>query len=272
MGPSVPTGDMRHHGPMRLALFPTPDPIDPARPTLVLLHGLTGSHRTWWRFVPALAAAGWQVLAMDLRCHGASGCDEPIGRRDLADDVLETMSAAIGRPQVDVLWGHSLGGRTVLQLLAGDPTIAARAVVEDPPGVRGDRSAQIANWRREAHVARTDPAALAAEVRAANPGWDERDVAAVVADIADTRIEPLIAAITSGQAMLDPTEELMRQVSRPVLLVLAAEERSGISGASRTRSVERLPAGSEHVVLDSGHTVHRDQPDAYLATVLRWLR
>jgi pimeloyl-ACP methyl ester carboxylesterase len=256
---------------MRLALFPTPDPIEPARPTLVLLHGLTGSHRTWWRFVPALADAGWQVLAMDLRCHGASGCDEPIGRRDLADDVLETLVAAVGRPHADVLWGHSLGGRTALQLLAGDPGVADRAIIEDPPGLRGDRSDHIATWRREGDLARTDPAAFAAEVRGANPGWDERDVAAVVADVADTRIEPLIAALRAGQAMLDPSEELMGRVSTPVLLVLAAEDRSGLSGESRVRALERLPAGSQHLVLDSGHTVHRDQPGAYLAAALRWL-
>lgn len=256
---------------MRLAIRPTPDPIDPARPTLVLLHGITGSQRTWWRFAPALAAAGWQVLAMDLRCHGQSGCDEPIERWDLPDDVVETVAAVLAEPRVDVIWGHSLGARTALQALARRPGLARRAVLEDPPGTRPDRSEQVAGWRREVHLARTDPDRFAAEVRAEQPGWDARDVAAVVADVAECRIAPLVRALERGFATTDPAHELLSRIRVPVLLVLAREEGSAIRGDDRARAVAALPPGSRVVELDSGHVVHRDRPDEYLATALAWL-
>lgn len=255
---------------MRLAVHATPDPIDPARPALVLLHGITGSHRTWWRFEPRLAEAGWQVVALDLRCHGASGCDEPIGRWDAANDVIETVAAELGAPRVDVLWGHSLGARTALQALARSPGLAARAIIEDPPGIIADRGGEIVNWRREAALARTDPGAYAAELRADHPTWDERDIAAVVADVATTRLEPLITAIEAGAAMTDPAHEVVARAGIPILLIVPPPERS-VLGEAYHATIAALPAGSRVVRLEGGHTLHRDQPDAYLAAALEWL-
>ncbi len=46
---------------------------DPAAPPLLLVHGLTASAAIWWRVGPALAAAGWRVVAPDLPGHGATG-------------------------------------------------------------------------------------------------------------------------------------------------------------------------------------------------------
>lgn len=257
---------------MRLAVRRWPDPIEPTRPPLLLVHGVTASSRTWWRIGPALAALGWQVLAPDLRCHGRSGCPTPIGRWDAADDLAETLAAELGDRRLDVAWGHSLGARTILQLLVRQPGIATRAVLEDPPGLRGDRSDQVANWRREADLARRDPPTLAAEVRGRNPGWAERDVTGVVADVADCRMEAIIAAAEGGEAMVDPTETLVGQAGVPVLLLLADEERSGLRGTSRSTTLARLPTGSRAMVLAAGHSVHRDAPEPYLEAATAWLR
>jgi pimeloyl-ACP methyl ester carboxylesterase len=255
---------------MRLALRRWPDPPAADRPPLLLVHGLTASSGTWWRIGPDLAAAGWQVLAPDLRCHGASGCDGAIGRWDAADDLAEIVDAEAGG-RLDVAWGHSLGARTILQLLGRRPGIAARLVLEDPPGLRGDRGDQIAGWRREAALARTQPAMLAEEVRGRNPDWDERDVAGVVRDVADCRIEPIIDAIERGAAMVDPAEALVAAIRTPALLLLAEEERSGLTGASRAATIAALPPGSRTVEMGTGHSIHRDAPDDYLAIALEWL-
>jgi pimeloyl-ACP methyl ester carboxylesterase len=256
---------------MRLAVRRWPDPIDPARPALLLVHGVTASSRTWWRVGPALAELGWQVIAPDLRCHGRSGCLTPIGRWDAADDLAETVRGELGERRLDVGWGHSLGARTILQLLVREPGMASRLVLEDPPGVRADRSDQIVTWRREASLARHDPPGMAIEVRARNPGWDERDVAGVVADLADCRIEPIIDAVERGAAMVDPTESLVEDVGVPLLLLLADEDRSGLSGASRLATIARLSAGSRTAHVAAGHSIHRDAPDSYLAAALAWL-
>src|SRR5919108_2785570 len=134
---------------------------------------------------------------MDLRCHGASPCDGPIRGPDTADDVDETL----GELEVDVLWGHSLGARTAMQLLAARPARARRAVLEDPPGrIRRDREEGMAKWRREVALARDDPERLVRQQLVDNPSWDERDAHENVASLAECRIETVIEAYAAGYA------------------------------------------------------------------------
>src|SRR5215217_7114473 len=90
----------------------------------VLLHGLSGSSKTWWELGPELAARGYHVLAPDLRGHGKS----PRGRysRELwADDVLKVVPE---RPELVI--GHSVGG-VVLSMLA-ERLHPERAIYDDP--------------------------------------------------------------------------------------------------------------------------------------------
>src|SRR3990170_9033513 len=88
----------------------SPPQTDPhAAPRVaVLVHGVTGWWRTWWRVGPTLAEAGWRVIAVDQRGHGNSPRIEAhatVG--DLADDLAATIEG-IGAP-VHALIGHSLG-------------------------------------------------------------------------------------------------------------------------------------------------------------------
>ena len=52
--------------------LPTETDAGAAAPVAILVHGITGWWRTWWRVGPALADHGWRVIAVDLRGHGES--------------------------------------------------------------------------------------------------------------------------------------------------------------------------------------------------------
>lgn len=94
------------------------------RPALVLVHGITESHRAWDPIVPALAAR-WRVVSLDLRGHGESERHEPYDPITLGNDVA-TVVAATGIED-PLLVGHSLGGVVVSAYGgAGHP---ARAIV-----------------------------------------------------------------------------------------------------------------------------------------------
>ncbi|MEO8510177.1 MAG: alpha/beta hydrolase [Chloroflexota bacterium] len=188
--------------------------------------------------------------------------------RDVADDVAETLVAELGRAHVDVAWGHSLGGRTIMQLLNSIPGAANRAVIEDPPGRLTGLEERATNWRREVELARSDPLAFAAEQREANPMWDERDIQHNVASVAACRIEPVTDALDAG--LSETAIELAPGIHVPTLLVVAAHG-SGLPEPDRSETIAALPSGSKLVELPGGHTLHRDVPDAYLATILGWL-
>ena len=86
---------------------------------LVLVHGITESRRTWDPLLAPLLAAGYRVIAVDLRGHGGSSRVAPYD--------LGTMAADLGAVlQVEgaddaLLVGHSLGGAVVSAYAAGGP-------------------------------------------------------------------------------------------------------------------------------------------------------
>lgn len=99
---------------------------DASAAPLVCLHGVGGHGRRFRKLAEERLAAGYRVLAPDLRGHGRSGQDEPWGLEAHVEDVLETLP---GRAS----WlGHSFGGRLVMEILAREPERVERAVLLDP--------------------------------------------------------------------------------------------------------------------------------------------
>lgn len=78
---------------------------------LLLLHGWPETKRIWWRNVEPLAAAGFEVIAPDLRGFGDSGL-APDGLYDSvsqAQDVFELVRGVLGHDRC-VTCGGDLGG------------------------------------------------------------------------------------------------------------------------------------------------------------------
>src|SRR5947209_17511560 len=77
---------------------------------VVLLHGFPDSGRLWRNQVPALAAAGFQVIVPDLRGYGLSDKPEDVDSYSLAalaGDVMAVLSDA-GAERAHVV-GHDWG-------------------------------------------------------------------------------------------------------------------------------------------------------------------
>jgi pimeloyl-ACP methyl ester carboxylesterase len=232
----------------------------------VLVHGVTSSSRTWWRAAPALAGRGYEVVAVDLRGHGASGrVTAGLGLADLAGDVAET----VGGP-VELLVGHSLGALVSLELVGRRPGFARRLVVEDPPGPGSiDWVAMAAGIEADTGQAATDPGALRRDLEAANPAWPPGEAERRVADLADCDGQAIAAAFRAGIPF--DLAALLAAVSLPVLMLLGEEALgSNLTGLDRKAAVDALPAGTTRV-LPAGHSVHREALDPWLAAVDAWL-
>ena len=238
-------------------------------PAALLVHGITGWWRTWWRVGPALADRGWRVIAVDLRGHGTSPRIEPVATaEDLAADLLATLDE-LGLAAVDALIGHSLGAAVAMEALDRQPGLARRAVLEDPPGqTRADDLEFQANLEREVLAARHDPESEVRRELAQNPTWLEEDARQNVEGRAVCDIEGILASLRANTGVR--VTELAPRIRVPALYVIADEERSAL-GAARGALIGSLPRGAEAVELDSGHTIHRDRFDAYLSEVGRWL-
>ena len=243
---------------------PTADP-----PIAVLVHGITGWSRTWWRAGPALAQRGWRVIGLDLRGHGNS---PPIigvaSAMTLATDIEVTMEhLAVDR--VDAIVAHSLGAAVTMELVLRRPEIARRVVLEDPPGqTRADDPDFQASLERQVLAARRDPEAEVRRELAENPAWLPEDARQDVEGRAMSDLDGILASLRANTGVRAP--ELAPLLEVPALYLLADERRSAL-GASRARLIGALPPEATLVEFDSGHTIHRDRFDAYIAEVVRWL-
>ncbi len=87
--------------------------------SLVLVHGITESRRTWDPLLAPLIASGYRVVAIDLRGHGASSKVAPYDLATMAGDL----GAVLAQEGLDdaLLVGHSLGGAVVSAYAAGGP-------------------------------------------------------------------------------------------------------------------------------------------------------
>ncbi len=86
---------------------------------LVLVHGITESRRTWDPLVAPLLAAGYRVIAIDLRGHGGSSRVAPYDLATMAGDLGAVL--AVEGADDALLVGHSLGGAVVSAYAAGGP-------------------------------------------------------------------------------------------------------------------------------------------------------
>jgi pimeloyl-ACP methyl ester carboxylesterase len=99
------------------------------RPLLLL----PGWPQTWWEFrkvMPALAAAGHRVIALDL--PGMGGSDKPAGGYDKKTmaGVVHAFVHALGFEQVDIA-GHDVGSQVAFSFAANHPHAVRRIAMLD---------------------------------------------------------------------------------------------------------------------------------------------
>ncbi|MBI2766624.1 MAG: alpha/beta hydrolase [Chloroflexi bacterium] len=148
---------------------------------LLLVHGWPETKRIWWRNIAALAAAGFEVIAPDLRGFGESdvGLD---GYHDVVSHSrdLEALLRALGHARV-VVCGGDLGGPVIQDLSLRFPEFVDRMVLFNSP-VPFDKERMAAMNTRAPRDAADyfrrqglEPDALAAEL--ATPGQRRRYIA-----------------------------------------------------------------------------------------------
>lgn len=220
----------------------------------LLIHGIMADHRTWRRVGPALADQGYKVIAVDLRGHGASARGEYAGEYTpeiFADDVVETLPAG-----AELAIGHSLGGLTLS--LAVDRLRPQRAVFSDPAwhlatadeGFGPEMFAQFKAAPRE-------------RIAAMNPRWDAADI-----DIELETLRVWDEASALGLAALSGVDLLPAEPVVPSLVQLA-DPSFLIDAAKAAVLAER---GFEvRTVKGAGHTIHRDDFDAFMASLDGWI-
>jgi 2-succinyl-6-hydroxy-2,4-cyclohexadiene-1-carboxylate synthase len=239
---------------------------------LLLLHGFTGSARTWSPLTEAWSER-YRVIAPDLLGHGGSDAPADAAAYGLprqAADIADLLALLEAAP-VTVL-GYSMGARLALVLALEHAAAVGRLVLESPsagitdPRARARRrvadeqlaqqierdgvEAFVAHW--EARPLFASHAALPAEVAARQRAERRRHTASGLA--ASLR--------GAGQGIMTPLHDRLAEIAVPTLVLAGALDETGLE---RARAVGSGISGARfEVVADAGHTPHVESPDAFL--------
>lgn len=240
-------------------------------PPLVLLHGLFGSNENFGAVGRALADR-YTIYALDLRNHGRSPHGRAMDYATLAGDVRDTMDAH-GLASAHLL-GHSLGGKTAMELALSNPERVRRLVVVDiaPVAYPPRHGAELEAMHG------LDPATVASRREA-----DDR-LADAVPDPA-VRQFLLKNLVRSGAsfAWRLPLETIVEQYPQiaaappspgrydgPTLFVRGGESDYLPDDAERVIR-QRFPAARIETLAGAGHWVHVEAPERFVELVRGFL-
>ena len=122
-------------------------------PDFVVLHGLFGSGKNWRSFAGSLED-DFQVWTLDARNHGDSPHADSMSYQQMAEDVARFF--AENELENVILLGHSMGGKTAMQLALQFPDRIAALIVVDIAPVCYDhlhKQLKLIEAMQELHIA-----------------------------------------------------------------------------------------------------------------------
>lgn len=258
---------------------------DPARPPLLLVHGLMTTSYSW-RYVVGTLARHFRVIAPDMLGAGRSSKPDGNYHPDAVAQWLGELIDALGIRGCRVI-GNSLGGYLAMRLALRDPGAMERLVNVHSPGLPTPRNHALST------VMRYVPGSLAALktlvwrdpqrwVHRYVHYWDEslksREEHAEYA--APLRTEAGLAAFhrtltdtLSVRAMKAFEEALVQCGGRfPIpLMLLYAKEDPMVPPVVGQRLHELLPSATFAEVDEGSHFMHVDAPERFLEKALPFL-
>lgn len=244
--------------------------------TVVLVHGLAASLYSWRYTVPALAQAGYRVVAFDNLGFGYS--DKPAHGYTNAEYVglLTGLMDSLGISDA-VLVGHSMGGAIAAEVALAHPERVTGLVLVDAAGygVRWPFMLRVARW----------PLVGAIVDRFRGRGATARilrriyaDPSRVTAQDVDQYYAPM-AEPGAGRALrgvfreygFDTLRGRFDSVAVPTLVMWGSEDRL-IPPTVGQAVVSQLQRGAFVLVPGAGHALPEEAPEPFNRTLLAFLQ
>jgi pimeloyl-ACP methyl ester carboxylesterase len=227
---------------------------------IVLIHGspLTGQIE-WGHIAPRLAEK-YKVYIPDCRGHGKSDGTHTYSFRELADDTAEFVRK-MGYEHAHII-GHSNGGNIALVMLVDHPNVTKTAVL------------QAANAYVTPYLVEREPVVLDPDNYIRNNPDDVKMMIAAHGTRHGNEYWRKLLAMTMKEIISEPnyTPETLASVRRPTFVIMGAEDKVNAPDRHAHFIAENIPDAESWIPDNTGHNVHMEHPDEWIARVLDFLQ
>ncbi|MEM8848779.1 MAG: alpha/beta fold hydrolase [Pseudomonadota bacterium] len=235
------------------------------RRPLLIAHGLFGSARNWGVIAKRLSDTR-EVIAVDMRNHGASPWSDSHAYGDLAADLADV----IGNRPCDVL-GHSMGGKAAMVLAVTHPDLVGRLVVADIAPVAYDHSqADLIEQMRAVDLSRVSRRSEAAAQLSNVPDDGTRAFLLQSLDVAEQRWTLNLDALQAEMPGIIGFPDLTGAFSGPTLF-LSGGESDYVRPEHRARIKALFPTARLASIPGAGHWLHAQKPREFEAALRMFL-
>jgi pimeloyl-ACP methyl ester carboxylesterase len=217
-----------------------------------------------WRLGDALAQAGWQATAVDLRGHGDAPRSLDYSVSAYGADLAVTLPEGGGA--WDAVIGHSLGGASSTVAAAAAPHWTRRLVLIDPAIHVDGRDAAIVRRSQERAFADTRLEVVQQE----HPHWHPQDQELKVDAV--LRASAWAVEQTSVQNQPWDVRAEAARLTVPTHVIGADPAVYSIfTGDLADEVLAANPLITLSIVEGAGHSLHRDRPDESIRHLLEAL-
>jgi len=251
-----------------------------AGPTIVLLHGFTGSASTMADI--GLRLGTRRQLRIDLVGHGRSAVPEDPSLYSMHSTVRQVIGVikTLADQPVDLV-GYSLGGRVALSLLVDTPDLIRRAtLIGASPGLKSaaERGERVAADEQLAVSIETDGIEQFVDHWMALPMWTTLRQAVTAQDWAESRRQrlssnPLGLANSLrgvGTGAMPPLCDALTAITTPTQLLVGGLDAKFSTIAVAMAKV--ITTSEIATIADAGHAAHLEAPAITAETIVKFLR
>ncbi len=240
-------------------------------PTVLMLHGISGSHLSFAPQVETFASNGWRAVAWDMPGYGRSAPIEPYTFKGLAQSCITLIECLKGGDVV--LVGHSMGGMVAQEVVARRPDLVNRLVLCGTSAAFGSSG----SWQREFIAQRTAPldagrsmAELAQVLVPQMIGPGSLPEGVRLAQHCMSQVNPSTYRRALEALVTFDRRANLSQIHVPTLLLAGEHDRTAPPAVMK--KMAQAIAGSTYLELPGiGHLQNLEAPDEFDAAVLNFL-
>jgi pimeloyl-ACP methyl ester carboxylesterase len=233
---------------------------------VILLHANTGTAEAWQKQIPALAQAGYRVIAPDRPGWGKSFIREGMKPISVAEDI-DALADQLRLPKFHLL-GVAGGGYISLDYAAWRPERLRSLVIgASGLGLQGDEEAEA--FRQQAAIPGFDR--QPPEVREMSPSYRGLNPEGVA------KWKEIEAHAKQPGGPVPPqrtpnTDQKIASITTPILVIAGDVDLTTPSGAVRLWAKHLKVPYEWALIPEAGHSVAWEQPEAFNQAVIAFLR